>query len=1244
MQSRAVAPWIAALVFCLLSAGSVPAQWMITPTTTPLAPCQLIGPVVQRACIDVACLSPVCPPPVSGVPLCVPYKFLLAAPATNVDPCVPQSLNNVVPIVACEVPCDWPYMGPLPLCDVLPAFVKNHLAHCINASAPGRVCAYVDSTGALIIESVVPFQVLIGGREVDPLGVKALPVAPNCAVNNLCDNVSGNEREPHRAGVAVRMCAPPPPPTNTPTRPTEPTKTPTPPVEPTNTPTQPCVVHGEVVQREIIELGCVDPMCGNLSPNYSCGGFTVVLAPLNLSSPDRCAPQGFNQWYARCDLPCIVVPPPGTDPNVPLCEAIARFLRKQLVECLNAQSGGRFCAELGPLDHIAIRSALPFQVLVIGHDPGMPPERILPLWPECPVNNLCDGIQGNERSEHVSGIYLRMLGTPPPPTHTPTDTPPSPPPPTRTFTPTNTPTPERPCELIGPAVQALLLDICCKEPVGCTDATRCFPAQLVINPLTVNDLRCDPVTVLSPLAMCEMPCNSVLAPGVVIPCSQIVPLLKQRLVACINASGQGRVCAKLLSDGLIAIYAVVPFDVVVMSDELGLPPSFAPAGLPVRPQCPVNNLCNGIIGDEREPHRNGICVTVKGPLPTWTPRPTWTPWPTWTLPPTWTPRPTLTPWPTKTPVPTWTPIPTRPCELVGRIVQREHLDIRCLEPLCLTTEPHPCPPFTIILAHATNSPSADRCAPVRLDNRPLALCEVPCTWPVDVSPDVPCDRIPMLIKWRLVQCINAMAGGRVCATLMRDGTVRLEGAVKFQVLVSGPELALPWDAGLPVWPECPVNNLCNGVRGDERRGHWAGLSVLLLPQPEPTATPTASGEVTDTPTAPEPTDTPTAPPDCALVAPPRVSALLQVDCIDPWSGDDPFTLHIMPRFVVPHVAWPPNPCRPVRVLRDLGRCELETPLVDCLCPCWGQDLAERIVKCLNNTRLALHGYLCAYLADNTGQTIRIDSIIPFQLAVTSAELGYPPHRGLLILEDCPVSNLWDDVEGNERQPFVAGAQLSIRYMRPPQPTPIPRPTWRPLPLPGDLDGDGIPDLVEAPNPPGAGRTNQVLADSDGDGLLDGAEGANLYDDILLDPRLADTDGDRVPDGIGDLLGACGVEQLLSAEDLADADHDGLIALLDPDDTNPDVDGDGVRDGYEAVHGGPDTLIDPQSRSGIGDVNGDTLVTNLDALMVQTFFLNLINANQGLFSNGDLDCDGALTNLDALVGHAFFLGLVGLLPL
>jgi hypothetical protein len=126
----------------------------------------------------------------------------------------------------------------------------------------------------------------------------------------------------------------------------------------------------------------------------------------------------------------------------------------------------------------------------------------------------------------------------------------------------------------------------------------------------------------------------------------------------------------------------------------------------------------------------------------------------------------------------------------------------------------------------------------------------------------------------------------------------------------------------------------------------------------------------------------------------------------------------------------------------------------------------------------------------------------------------------------------------------------------------------------DTDDDGLEDGDEV----NVHNTNPLLEDTDGDGLTDGDEVALKAVWPCLDPLVWDCDGDMLPDGWELQYGLNPCECAATNSPAWDADNDGL-GLLDEyryctDPTNPDTDGDGVRDGDEVPHSPGSCPCDP----------------------------------------------------------------------
>lgn len=212
-------------------------------------------------------------------------------------------------------------------------------------------------------------------------------------------------------------------------------------------------------------------------------------------------------------------------------------------------------------------------------------------------------------------------------------------------------------------------------------------------------------------------------------------------------------------------------------------------------------------------------------------------------------------------------------------------------------------------------------------------------------------------------------------------------------------------------------------------------------------------------------------------------------------------------------------------------------------------------------------------------------------------------------------------------------------------TPTTTPTLTRAPVP-DADNDAVPDSVEG-FPPVAGQTNRHLPDSDGDGLTDGREDTNangLRDTGETSPRALDSDGDLFQDGVEALLGSDANDPNLPPLPYVDADADGLPALLDFSESNPDVDGDRFADGYESQAISHGAANNPLLVPTLGDVNGDLALSNVDALITQSVFLWLTPPLAPGAGHADPSRDGQITNIDALLLQSFFLEIVSLLPL
>ena len=176
----------------------------------------------------------------------------------------------------------------------------------------------------------------------------------------------------------------------------------------------------------------------------------------------------------------------------------------------------------------------------------------------------------------------------------------------------------------------------------------------------------------------------------------------------------------------------------------------------------------------------------------------------------------------------------------------------------------------------------------------------------------------------------------------------------------------------------------------------------------------------------------------------------------------------------------------------------------------------------------------------------------------------------------------------------------------------------------DIDGDGIPDVLESSIGPGGFFHSSCPAAS-----------ANANSTKL------DTDGDGFTDGAECLLGtdpASAASHPLTNYGLFDTDHDGLPDALEvtlgTNPSNPDTDGDKLLDGVEFLRYGSDPL-NPHSDGDIctdgkeaASVNDDTKVNSTDQLIVAQSFSNAGAPKYVL--DFDVNRDGHINSTDLLI--------------
>jgi len=205
---------------------------------------------------------------------------------------------------------------------------------------------------------------------------------------------------------------------------------------------------------------------------------------------------------------------------------------------------------------------------------------------------------------------------------------------------------------------------------------------------------------------------------------------------------------------------------------------------------------------------------------------------------------------------------------------------------------------------------------------------------------------------------------------------------------------------------------------------------------------------------------------------------------------------------------------------------------------------------------------------------------------------------------------------------------------------------------GDPDGPGGTD-VSGNVDTGNYSDHVILPDNDLDGLKNWEEDTNLngvVDAGETDPNNPDTDGDGFSDGYEVLTLFSDPLDPLDPYDpsnpdpnYVDNDMDGLPAINDPNDNNPDTDGDGYPDGYEVQCGTDPT--NPNDKPKLGDVNNNGRVDNVDAIIIFQAQLGAIDINRYIDKTPqmDLNRDGLVNYQDAVYAFDFFLGIRNKLP-
>lgn len=182
-------------------------------------------------------------------------------------------------------------------------------------------------------------------------------------------------------------------------------------------------------------------------------------------------------------------------------------------------------------------------------------------------------------------------------------------------------------------------------------------------------------------------------------------------------------------------------------------------------------------------------------------------------------------------------------------------------------------------------------------------------------------------------------------------------------------------------------------------------------------------------------------------------------------------------------------------------------------------------------------------------------------------------------------------------------------------------------------GNVAGDVTTASN-----SNNTNLIDTDGDTLLDSEE-SQLYG---TNPNVADTDGDGYGDGVEV---ANGYDPLNSDSPTAggattpavDTDGDGIPDSLDANPSDPDANGDRIKDGYSLA-----VTYSIDGKVTLGDVNNDGIRNNSDATQILEVFLN-VRTLSGTSNDYDINRDGKIDNVDAVILYGWSLNAIPYIP-
>jgi hypothetical protein len=313
------------------------------------------------------------------------------------------------------------------------------------------------------------------------------------------------------------------------------------------TPT-PCPFVGPCVKAVTLEITCSSPV------NESTGELLLVISrPLDLLKP--CEAAACNPILS-CQIPCGLL-------QAPTCSFSVDILAEQIKACLNPQGSGNLCVTSGDsAGELRIEANFPFDLCFESTEFGLASGEGYLLLPECPLANLCDGNNGNEREDPENGLTLVVESAS-----------------------------CGPC----PCYEAASLIFACTPGILFPTCTFRLSAAQAAWP---GKSECEPVACASAIASCTVNLFDLVQgtksdDGV---CPTVTALLASHFVRCLEPQLSGLVCMTTEAIGQISIRSSIPLQWCVCGEEI--PECEADLGLPLSEHCSVVNLCDGTRGNE----------------------------------------------------------------------------------------------------------------------------------------------------------------------------------------------------------------------------------------------------------------------------------------------------------------------------------------------------------------------------------------------------------------------------------------------------------------------------------------------------------------------------------------------------------------------------------------------------------------------------------------------------------------------